>query len=48
VRNVVVGIQMLTMIALTIMFFRAGSPRLAIAQICYVIATGFLFIGVKV
>lgn len=46
-RNVVVGVQMLTMVALMVMFFRTGNWRLASAQVCYVIATAFLFIGAK-
>lgn len=46
-RNTVVGVQMLTMIALTILFWRSGNVRLAAAQVCYVIATGFLFVGAK-
>ncbi len=46
-RNVIVGAQMLTMIALAIYFWRDGLTRLSMAQFCYCVATGFLFIGVK-
>lgn len=46
-RNVLVAIQMLTMVGLVVMFWKTGAIRLSLAQFCYVIATGFLFIGVK-
>lgn len=47
IRNILVGVQMATMIGLIVMFWQGGQHRLAFAQFCYVIATGFLFIGVK-
>lgn len=45
-RNIIVGVQMLTMLALAIYFWRDGIHRLALAQACYLIATAFLFVGV--
>ncbi len=46
-RNYIVAVQMLTMLALAIYFWRDGLGRLAMAQACYLIATAFLFIGVR-
>jgi hypothetical protein len=46
-RNFIVGVQMLTYVSLAILFWRDGNHRLAIAQGCYLIAAGFLFLGVK-
>lgn len=43
-RNLVVVIQILTMIVLGVMFWRDGLTRLALAQACYCVATGVLFI----
>lgn len=47
VRNLIVIAQMATMLGLIILFWMGGQYRLALAQACYVIATAFLFIGVK-
>ena len=45
-RNIIVGVQMLTMLVLAIYFWRDGVHRLALAQMCYLVATAFFFVGV--
>lgn len=40
---VAAGVQAVTCMTLGVMFFRVGDPRLAIAQVCYGIATIALF-----
>lgn len=37
-------IQIATMVALGLLFWRHGDTRLAAAQVCYCVATGFLFL----
>jgi hypothetical protein len=44
VRDIIVAIQMGTMVALCAYFWHDGLTRLAMAQLCYVVATAFLFI----
>ncbi|HEY5989768.1 MAG TPA: hypothetical protein VIV12_25805 [Streptosporangiaceae bacterium] len=36
--------QMITMVALAVLFYRGGDVRLAVAQAMYVVATGALFL----
>lgn len=47
IRDIIVAVQMVTMLALAIYFWRDGLHRLATAQACYLIATAFLFVGVS-
>lgn len=44
-RDALVVLQMLTMVALAVMFLRDGLLHLSVAQACYVVATAALFIG---
>lgn len=46
-RDITVYTQMVTMIILAGMFWCGGLHRLAVAQACYVVATGVIFVGVK-
>lgn len=46
-RNLVVALQMASYLGLAVLFWRSGSPRLAVAQACYFVATGFIFLGAK-
>lgn len=43
-RDALVVLQMATMVALAGYFLRDGLPHLAVAQVCYVVATAALFI----
>lgn len=43
--NIVVIIQMATLATLSILFFKAGQAPLALAQLCYLVATAALFLG---
>lgn len=47
IRNILVVVQMATMIGLVLLFWRDGLGRLAVAQACYVVATAVLFVGVR-
>lgn len=44
-RNTIVIVQLLTMLALGAIFWKDGLHRLAVAQACYGVATCFLFLG---
>jgi hypothetical protein len=44
-RDALVVIQMATMVALAAYFFKDGLAHLGVAQCCYVVATGALFIA---
>lgn len=44
-RDIIVGVQMLTMIVLALMFLREGGWQFAVAQAAYVVATFVLFIA---
>lgn len=46
-KNVCAVVQVISMGTLAVLFWKAGAPRLAVAQVCYGIATAFLFFGVK-
>jgi hypothetical protein len=43
-RDIVVLLQMATMLILGYLFFKDGNWQFSVAQFCYVIATFFLFI----
>lgn len=43
-RDIVVVVQMITMLLLGYLFWRDGNWQFGVAQLCYVIATFFLFI----